>query len=170
MSVLACATMVAVGPLAAGAKTVTKTKTVTKKRTLTKHFFSVPVYTRTSDASGERLSANAVPTVGERISYADNDYTGNHVRHTKRATASDHTACTVISSTSVLCDGAFAINGALILADDYVLTFPPKKKATTIKITGGTGGYKGASGTITATGEGKDLDVTIKVTIPVTTK
>jgi hypothetical protein len=165
-SALACVTLVALGPIAAAAQTVTKPKPVTKTKakTVTKHFYSVPVYSRISDPSGDRLSANTQPTVSDRVSYADNDYTGNHTRHAKRATASDHTVCTLISSTSVLCDGAFAINGALILADDYVLSFPTRKNATTIKITGGTGVYKGARGTITATSQGKALDVTITLT------
>jgi hypothetical protein len=150
-SVAACAAIGAVAATGVAAKTVTR------------HFFSKRVYTRFSDASGRQLSSNFAPAVGDRVTFASDDYSGDHNHHAKKATASDQTVCIIISSNSVLCDGIFAIDGAMIIADDYVLHFPSKKKPITIKITGGTGRYRGARGTVSASTVGNDLDVTINV-------
>jgi hypothetical protein len=151
-SIAACAAIGAVGASAVAAKTVTW------------HFFSKRVYTRFSDASGRQLSPNFVPAVGDRVSFAGNDYSGDHNHHGKKATASDETVCTITSSSALLCDGIFAIGSSMIIADDYVLHFPSKKKKTlTIKINGGTGRYQGARGTVSAIALGNDLDVTINV-------
>jgi hypothetical protein len=153
-SIAACAAIAAVGATAVAAKTVTI------------HFFSKRVYTRISDASGRRLSSNFVPAAGDHVSFASNDYSGDHNHHAKKATASNESVCTVISSSAVLCDGIFAIGGSMIIADDYMLHFQKKPKPVTIKITGGTGRYRGARGTISAVLVGNSFDV-IDVTINV---
>jgi hypothetical protein len=153
-SIAACAAIAAVGATAVAAKTV-------KRHFVTMHFFSKRVYTRISDASGRRLSSNFVPAVGDRVSWASNDYSGDHNHHAKKATASDETVCTVMSSSGALCDGIFAIGGSMIIADDVVLRLPSKKLTpVTIKITGGTGRYRGARGTVSAIAVGNSLDVT----------
>jgi hypothetical protein len=150
-SVAACATIVAVGASAAAAKTVTM------------HFFSKQVYGRLSDASGHPLASNSAPAVGDRLSFASNDYAGNHKHHAKRATASDQVVCTFTSSSSALCDGTFALGGAMILGDDFVLDFN-SNAPTIVKITGGTGRYRHAHGTVIAKTVGSNTtDVTIKV-------
>jgi hypothetical protein len=149
-SIAACATIIAVGASAAAAKTVTL------------HFFSKPVYTRVSDASGHPLPPSSAPAVGDRISNGSNDFAGNHKHHAKQATASDHIVCTITSSTSALCDGTVAIGGAMILGDDFVLNFA-SNAPTTVKITGGTGTYRHAHGTIIAKTVGNNTDLTIKV-------
>jgi hypothetical protein len=148
-SIVACATIVAVGASAAAAKTVTM------------HFFSKQVYTRVSDASGKPLSLNSAPAAGDRLSFASNDYAGNHSHHARHATASDHIVCSVTSANSALCDGTIAIGGAVILGDDFVLDF--SANITTVKITGGTGRYQHANGTIIAKNVGNNSDLTIKV-------
>jgi len=149
-SIAVCATIMAVGASAAAAKTVTL------------HFFSKQVYMRISDASGHPLSPNAAPAVGDRLSFASNDYAGNHKRHAKQATASDHIVCTLTSASSALCDGTIAIGGSLILGDDFVLDFT-SNAATAVKITGGTGVYWHAHGTVIAKSVGNNSDLTIKV-------
>jgi hypothetical protein len=148
-SVAACATIVAVGASAAAAQAVTL------------HFFSKGVYSRFSDASGKPLGPKAPPAAGERISFADNYYVGNHKHHAKQATASDHINCTLTTSSSALCDGTIAIGGSMIVADDFVLNF--NSKITRVKITGGTGPYRHAHGTVIAKNVGPNTDVTIKV-------
>jgi hypothetical protein len=132
-------------------------------KTATFHFFSKAVYSRMSDANGKALPSNSTPAVGDRISFGDDDYVGNHKHHAKRATASDHLDCTVISATKGLCDGTIAIGGSLIIADDYVLDFTSNKPAV-FKITGGTGAYRHAHGTVTATSAGNNEDLTVRVT------
>ena len=146
-SIAAGATIVAVGASAATAKPVTL------------HFFSKQVYSRLSNASGQ--PSNAAPAVGDRFSFASDDYVGNHKHHAKQATASDHVVCTVTSTSAGLCDGVIAIGGAMILGDDFVLDF--NSNTTTIKITGGTGRYRHAHGTIIAKDVGNNTDLTIKV-------
>lgn len=123
------------------------------------HFFSKQVYSRISDASGK--PPNSAPAVGDRISFASNDYAGNHKHHAKQATASDHIVCTLTSTSTALCDGTIAIGGAMILGDDFVLDF--NSNVTTVKITGGTGVYQHAHGTIIAKSVGNNTDLTIKV-------
>ena len=150
-AIAACATIMAVGASAAAAKTVTL------------HFFSKQIYSRISDASGHPLSPNSAPAVGDRISFASNDYAGNHKHHAKQATASDHVVCTLTSASSALCDGTFAIGGSMILGDDFVLSLT-SNAATTVKITGGTGIYRHAHGTIIGKPvSANGTDFTIKV-------
>ncbi len=149
-SIAACAAIAAVGASAATAKTVTL------------HFFSKQVYSRISDASGKPVSPKSAPAVGDRFSFASNDYVGNHKHHARRATASDHVICTLTSSSVGLCDGTIAIGGAMIIGDDFVLNFN-SNKITKLKITGGTGRYRNARGTVIAKAAGNNDDLTIKV-------
>jgi hypothetical protein len=159
-SIAACTAIAGVGATAVAAKTV-------KRHFVTMHFFSKRAYTRISDASGRQLSSNFVPAGGDRVSWASIDYSGDHNHHAKKATASDESVCTIMSSSGALCDSIFAIGGSMIIADDFVLRLPSKKLTTnTIKITGGTGRYQGARGTISATAVGNSLyatDLTINV-------
>ena len=148
-SVAACAMMVAVGASVAAAKPVTL------------HFFSKQVYLRISDASGHPLPSNSAPGVGDRFSFASNDYVGNHKHHAKRPTASDHVVCTLTSTSAGLCDGTIAIGSSLILGDDFVLNF--NSNITTVKITGGTGRYQHAQGDVINKNVGNNSDVTIKI-------
>ena len=150
VSAAACTAIIAASASAAAAKTSTL------------HFFSKQVYSRISDASGHP----AVPplTVGDRLSFASNDYAGNHKHHARQATASDHVVCTVTSTitSTALCDGTIAIGGSMIFGDDFVLNFV-SNAATTVKITGGTGLYRHAHGTVIIKPVGDNTDLTIKV-------
>ena len=153
-SIAVCATIVGIGASAAAAKSVTL------------HFFSKSVYSRFSDASGKPLSPSSAFAAGDRFSSASNDYAGNHKHHAKLATASDHIVCTITSSSTGICDGTIAIGGAMILGDDFVLNFT-SNSPTVVKITGGTGIYRHAHGTVTVKSVGNNgntSDVTIKVT------
>jgi len=145
----ACGTIVAVGASAAAAQAVTL------------HFFSKGVYSRFSDAAGKPLGRNSRPAAGDRLSFADNYYVGNHTHHAKQATASDHIDCTLTTNSTALCDGAIAIGASMIVADEFALNF--NSKTTTVKITGGTGRYRHAHGTVIAKNVGPNTDVTIKV-------
>ena len=153
VSIAACATMMAAVASAAAAKTISL------------HFFSKQVYSRISDANGHPLPPNSGLAVGDRISNAFNDYAGNHKHHAKQATASNHVACIVTSSSTFLCDDTIAIGGSMILTDDFVINFL-SKGPTTVKITGGTGTHWHARGTVIATtflGQpGVDLTIEIR--------
>jgi hypothetical protein len=131
-------------------------------RRVTLHYFAKQVYTRTSDASGKPLSPNSPLAVGDRFSFASNYYAGNHKHHAKQATASDHVVCTLTSTSTALCDGTIAIGSSMIIGDDFVLNF--NSNTTTVKITGGTGRYRRAHGTVIAKSVSNiKTDVTINV-------
>jgi hypothetical protein len=153
VSIAACATMMAVGASAAAANTISL------------HFFSKQVYSRIRDANGHPLPPTSGLDVGDRISNAFNDYAGNHTHHAKRATASNQVACIVTSGSTFLCDETIAIGGSMILADDFVINFPANGP-TTFKITGGTGTYRHARGTVIARSflgqPGSDLTIEIR--------
>jgi hypothetical protein len=151
-SLAACGLVAALAAMPASAKTTTL------------HFFSKGVYARLSDSSGKVLPSSSRPTVGDRLSVASNDYAGNHKHHAKTATASDRIACTVTGPSTALCDGTFALGGAMLLGDDFVLNFV-SNAPTIVKITGGTGRYRHAHGTVVAkTITPNTSDLTIKVT------
>lgn len=146
----ACAAILAVSASAAVAKSVTM------------RFFSKGVYTRISDATGKPLSPSSAPAVGDRLIFAGNDYVGNHKHHAKHATASDNIVCTQVSASSALCDGTIAIGGSMILGDDFVLDLS-STAPTIVKITGGTGRYRHAHGTVVSKPVGNNADLTVKV-------
>jgi hypothetical protein len=133
-------------------------------KTTTLHFFSKDVYIRLSDSSGKALPSNSTPTAGDRLSIGSDDYVGDHKHHAKRATASDHVVCTVQANGTGLCDGSIALGGAVIIGDDFVLNFA-SNGPTVVKITGGTGRYRHAHGTVVAKSVSNSAtDLTIKVT------
>jgi hypothetical protein len=149
-SIAACATIAAVATPAAAANAVTM------------HFFAKQVYFRGSDASGKQKPPNAMPVVGDRLSFADNYYAGNHKHHATKATASDHVDCTVTTTSTALCDGTIAIGGSMIIGDDFVINF--NSNITTVKIAGGTGRYRRAHGTVTNKSVSNNTsDITIKL-------
>ncbi len=132
-------------------------------KTQTFHFFSKTVYSRLSDAKGHPLGPKATPVAGDRLSSGSNDYVGNHKQHAKRATASDRISCTVNGKTTALCDGTIAIGGSMLFGDNFVISFVSSKPQT-IKITGGTGRYRHAHGTVHVQSVGNNAnDLTIKV-------
>jgi hypothetical protein len=129
----------------------------------TLHFFSKDVYVRLSDSSGKALPSNAQPAMGDRLSIAANDYAGNHKHHAKRATASDHIVCSITGPSTALCDGSIALGGAMVLGDDFVLNFV-SNAPTVLKITGGTGRYRHAHGSVVAKSVTMNTsDLTIKI-------
>jgi hypothetical protein len=132
-------------------------------RTTTLRYFSKQVYFRISNRLGQRLPSNSKPAIGDRISFASIDYVGNHTHHAKKATASDHVDCTITSPSGGICDGQIAIGGSMILGEDF--PFSLTSNTQKVIITGGTGRYGGASGTVSATSVSKNgTDLTIRVT------
>jgi hypothetical protein len=101
------------------------------------------------NASGKPLSASATPKRGDYLIGIDVDYTGNHGKHTTTPTGSDNAVCTFKTTTRAVCDEVIAIGGSLLLSDHVTVNF--SLTSPTSKITGGTGKFKGARGTITVT-------------------
>ena len=132
-------------------------------KTTTYHYFSHQVYSQGYDANGRPLSQNAQPSLGAVFSSGSDDYVGNHTHHARTATASDHIVCTITSNPMIgRCYGQIAIGGAMIFGDNFTLNFG-SPDATVIKITGGTGRFRRARGTITAQSVGNDTDLTVTV-------
>jgi hypothetical protein len=132
-------------------------------KTVTIHFFEKQVYTRIGDPTGAPLPPNAAQSPGDRLSFAANDYVGNHKHHAKHATASDHVVCTLTTGGNAICDGAIAIGGSMIIGDDFVLNFNSNAPET-VKITGGTGRYRHAHGTVMHKSVGNNKsELTIRV-------
>ena len=86
----------------AGAIIMALAASAASAKTVTLHYFSKGVYSRLSTATGQRLGNQAAPAPGDRLSFASNDYVGNHKKHAKKATASDHVSCVVMSVSSAL--------------------------------------------------------------------
>jgi hypothetical protein len=127
----------------------------------TLHFFSKQVYSKFTGPTGKPLPPHTAPAPGDRVTFASDDYVGTGKHHAKRPTASDREDCTLTSPTAAICDGAIAIGGSMLFADNFTLNF--SAKVTTVKITGGTGRYRHAHGTVVATTlkHGNDLKVTV---------
>lgn len=136
-------------------------------RTITLHFFSKQVYSSFTGPSGQPLAGNAPPTIGDRFAFANDDYAGNHKRHSRRPVASEHIDCVVTTPTTAKCDGALALGGALLFADNWTLNLGNQGPGP-IHLTGGTNQFRHAHGTIRVKGVGgpnsNNSDETVRFT------
>lgn len=100
------------------------------------------------------------PTV---IEFTDVDYVGTYARHDKTWSASDHFLCTFPSSSSdtPTCDGELAIGSSILLISGI-----GGQGTFSIPITGGSGNYLGAVGTVRVQdiGQGPDANLTVTIT------
>ncbi|MEA2283622.1 MAG: hypothetical protein QOK21_4229 [Solirubrobacteraceae bacterium] len=126
---------------------------------------SIPSAGGLFDPNGNPLPGNAQPSAGSYFIGADNDFKGNHRRHSKRPIGWDHLLCTIVdpATFTVNCDAQLALPRGLIIADRQTVSFSAKKQV--FKITGGTGKYRHAKGgTVTSrsTGNSNDTDLVIR--------
>jgi hypothetical protein len=134
----------------------------------TMSFFSKAAGSTFVDPSGNPIQRE--PAAGDITYGTDEDYVGNHAKHAKKATASDHIACTLTkvdpanNEIDALCDVQIALPGGMLLADRQTLNFATSKFS--FHLTGGTGKYaRVKKGTVTVTqlgGPTDDSDLTIK--------
>ena len=113
-------------------------------------------------ANGTPLTADQNPAAGDVVEDSDLDYVGSHTHHAKTWTASDHLVCSLTDSTgTATCFGEFAIGGSLLFADGVTVNFGGTSDS--VSITGGTGAYRGVTGTVTSkeVGNTDNSDVTI---------
>lgn len=149
---------------------LTASATPASAKTVTLHFFSKQVFMSATSPNGQPVDQNALPAVGDRLEFASDDYVGNHRRHAKKPTASDHVVCTIASSTSTsanaLCSGDFALGGAEVIAANFTLVLAQNSATGPITINGGTGRYKHAHGKVVVKGIGNtnNNDVTVTIT------
>jgi len=159
----------AVGVVAAAVLCAAPASAATHK---TFRFFSKATSSTAFDAAGNPVTDQAGPPAAGFSFYAtDNDYRGNHSKHAKKVFATDHIHCTVIAADAAtnalnaLCDAQLALPGGMVLLDHQTVNLAPDR--TVFPITGGTGKYAGAKGTVTSISLGEqsdDSDLVLSVT------
>jgi hypothetical protein len=153
LAVAGCLAVAAVGAPTASAKTTTL------------KFFQKPTSGQFLDANGQPISDPASLGPGASFTATDVDYVGNHKRHAKTWTASDHIACTFTSPSVATCDAQVAIGGSMLLANNVSVNFDLSQNAPiVVPINGGTGKYAHARGTATSVSVGNtnNSDFTVK--------
>ena len=156
MRKLVLAVAAAVAALAIAAIPATAAKKVQLR------YFSQIESASVTDASGNPV--NGPPSVGSVLRVTDRDFAGNHKRHEKRYSVTDHLVCTITALPATgTCDGQFAIGGSMLFVEHATLDVSSDK--LTFPITGGTGRFKGMTGTGVSknVGKGDDSDVVIKL-------
>jgi hypothetical protein len=120
-----------------------------RKATPVLHFYSVTSSFTYTTAAGKVLAQPpSQPAAGDRLELTDVDYKGNHVHHAKRWTVSDHTLCIFgADGGAPTCDGQAAIGGNQLL----LFHTPGGGQGGETVVSGGTGRYAGATGTVEMT-------------------
>jgi hypothetical protein len=149
--------------LAAALLTLAVSAPTASARSVRLHYFSKQTSSTFVNQQGQPVTG--APAAGDINDITDIDYVGNHKHHAKTAAASDHLRCTITtftqSAVKAICDGQIAIGGSMLLANHASVTVSDASIA--FAITGGTGIYRHAHGTIHTTQVGNDSDFTIKV-------
>jgi hypothetical protein len=132
----------------------------------TLHFFQKSVTNDFFNAAGRPIDLNppaTVPGKGDRLDSTDLDYVGTAAHHTAKWAGSDHVSCTFVASAKAICDAELAVGRSLVLATDDTVQFGPGP--VTLRVTGGTGIFAGAHGTLTSvnTSAGNDANLTVKL-------
>jgi hypothetical protein len=157
--VMSCST---VAVLATGGLVLAGGDAGARSSTVTLHLFAKSQIASLTDANGQAASA---PAANDEYISTDLDYVGTHAHHAKNWTASDHEFCIFPTAAAATCFGQFAVGGSMIYADKFTLT---QSSNGTVAITGGTGQFAGATGTVSMkqVGTTSNSDVTIVVHKP----
>jgi hypothetical protein len=117
----------------------------------TLHFFSWERFEALYDRYGYalRITERTPLLAGERYVFASDDFAGTHRHHARRASGSDRVDCAIVKTNQGLCSVRLTLGRSSIRGERFPLYF--SRRVTRLKITGGTGRYRGARGTITAT-------------------
>jgi hypothetical protein len=111
----------------------------------TLHFYSKETSFAFLNAAGKTIDAPSGP--GDRFTSTDVDYVGDHKKHAKKWTSTDHTLCTIVSETDALCDIQIAIRGSMLLSTNVMVDLGSSGRLT-VPINAGTGAYKNARGAL----------------------
>jgi hypothetical protein len=133
-------------------------------KTVVFRFYSVTASFTYTTAAGKVLAQPPkTPAAGDRLDITDLDYKGDHTHHAKRWTVSDHTQC-VFGATpgdAPTCYGQAAIgDGELLL---FTTPGGPGGGGKTV-VSGGTGRFAGATGTVEMSEIGDTNNADIVVT------
>ncbi|MEZ0068026.1 hypothetical protein ABIA32_004050 [Streptacidiphilus sp. MAP12-20] len=95
---------------------------------------------------------NTAPAVGDYFVATDNDYTGTQASHGSDVVATDHVFCLFTKApAAATCSAEIATGTGMIYTDNSQQNFASGAQSQTYKITGGTGAYQGAKGTVVVT-------------------
>lgn len=132
-------------------------------KSATIHLYDQAVSTGAFGPTSQPLNDRAQPAAGDYIVSIGTDYSGTHNRHSKKPVGSSNLVCNLTSTTSGFCDGVIEVGSSMLLVDHVNLSLTGNAP---LKVTGGTGQYRGARGTITASGVGNtdNNDFTVKIT------
>jgi hypothetical protein len=103
--------------------------------------------------------ASQAPAVGDQLEITENAYRGTHQKHSKKVAATSHTICVFkMAKAAPICDGQTAVGGNQLL-----LFHTPSGGASVVS--GGTGRFAGAIGTVASTqiGNTNNSDLVIVV-------
>jgi hypothetical protein len=140
---------IACGAAAAAASGASATSPGPSGPITTLHLYAVDQYNAMFQANGQPMSPSAQPAPGDYIVGVDEDYLGTHLGHSKTSTGADNSVCTFTGPTTGICDQVIALGGSLLLFDHVTVNFALKSPVS--EITGGTGIFEGAHGTVTVT-------------------
>jgi hypothetical protein len=128
------------------------------------HLFEKSTGFAAFDPSGQPFTPTGPPPVGTVFTGTDLVYVGNHKHHAKRYVGSDHIRCTVAHGTIAMCDGQVAIGGSMLLVENQPLDVA--QDGSSFTISGGTGKYAHAKGTIVSksfgTSDDQDMVITLR--------
>ena len=127
-------------------------------KTETLRFFSkVDKVTLTHADGTVETDPSAQPVPGDRLDVFASDFAGNHKRHAKKATGSEHVVCTFGDTPEPDCVSHVAIGGSMLIFQGNPAT-----------VIGGAGKYLGATGKVISSKEiegSNDSDVVARVTM-----
>jgi hypothetical protein len=128
-------------------------------KTETLRFFSHVEMVTLTHADGTVVTdPSTQPVAGDRLDVYASDFAGNHKRHAKQSTASEHVQCVFTeASPEPDCVSHVAIGGSLLIF-----------QGDPAKLIGGAGRYLGATGRVISNktiGESNDSDIVARITL-----
>ena len=116
-------------------------------------FYSVSTFSGLQTANGQPVTnPSTAPGIGYYAVSTDNDYTGDHTNHSSDVTATDHLYCLFTKApATATCSAEIATSQGMLIADNSTQDFSSQAATQNFKITGGTGAYQGAKGTVVVT-------------------
>ena len=126
----------------------------------TLHYFEKQTQFTYTPAGGKptHIPPHSPVKPGDRIELAGDLYTGDHKHHSKKPVGSDHTICVFDAHAQPHCDGQAAIGGSML----FIYSEGGEGDFTS-KLTGGTGRFFNARGTVLTHPVNGNSDITVRL-------